>query len=389
MDKINEWSSQKRWNPFNSYKLLAQVYRWRRIREGQPIPQPSTISVDPINVCNLDCTWCNAKYILKKNHNMISRKMLLELADFFSSWQGSADWEKGVESVCLGGGGESLLNKHTGDFINRCVELGIEVGVVTNGTMINSFIEPLSKCTFVGVSVDAGSSETFMKLKSADYFDVVINNMRELVEYCKANDTRLSKPGQGYGVSYKYLIYPDNVREINQAAGIAKEIGCKNFHMRPVSVPWFDLGKTEEGILGFTPDVIREFNKQTMIARKLEDDDFGVFGITHKFDSKFNVSNQFRRCYAVFMTAVIMPATGQDPDQYSISLCCDRRGDELPLLGDNLGKANEIARLWGSRRHWEIAKSIDVDRCPRCTYQPHNQIFEHVILEDSMTYRFI
>ena len=35
-------------------------------------------------------------------------------------------------------------------------------------------------------------------------------------------------------------------------------------------------------------------------------------------------------------------------------------------------------------------RSIDIaNECPRCTYQPHNQIYEQVILNDSMTYKFI
>jgi len=33
--------------------------------------------------------------------------------------------------------------------------------------------------------------------------------------------------------------------------------------------------------------------------------------------------------------------------------------------------------------------AIDLGDCPRCTYQPHNQIMEHVVLNDNMTYKFI
>ena len=58
-----EWLPQKRWNPFNSNKLLAHVYRWRLIRRGRPLPPPVLITVDPTNVCNFDCVWCNAAYI--------------------------------------------------------------------------------------------------------------------------------------------------------------------------------------------------------------------------------------------------------------------------------------------------------------------------------------
>ena len=61
--KLKEWTFQKRWNPFNSYKLLVHVDRWREIRRNRPVPPPVLITVDPTNVCNYNCTWCNAAYI--------------------------------------------------------------------------------------------------------------------------------------------------------------------------------------------------------------------------------------------------------------------------------------------------------------------------------------
>ena len=73
-----------------------------------------------------------------------------------------------------------------------------------------------------------------------------------------------------------------------------------------------------------------------------------------------------------------------------MGLCCDRRGDtKLELLHDSLD-VEEIEKVWGSGRHWQIFDDIDVKtQCPRCTYQPHNQIYQSVIMDDSMTYKFI
>jgi MoaA/NifB/PqqE/SkfB family radical SAM enzyme len=388
--KIREWSPAKKWNPFNSFKLLTQTYRWRMIKRGNDIPQPSLITIDPINICDQKCVWCNADFILKNNKNMLSRKTLLNIADFLADWQGNKDWEKGVEAVCIAGGGEPLLNPHVGEFIERCVENGLQVSVVTNGTNINKFIEPLSKCTWVGVSIDSGSEETMKKLKGVDYFNKIIENMKNLVEFSKKNNTRLSKQIQGYGVSYKYLLHNSNIHEIFKAAEIAKSIGCRNFHMRPAGIPWDKLfNNNDQEMVKIDEDHIKEFNEQTNKARTLEDDKFGVFGITHKFDNKFDISNQFKNCYAVFMTAVFMPGTSDNKDEFNFGLCCDRRGDNNLILGNNLKDTNEIINLWGSKKHWEIFDKIKVEMCPRCTYQPHNQIYEHVILNDSMTYRFI
>jgi sulfatase maturation enzyme AslB (radical SAM superfamily) len=381
--KIDEWSIQKRWNPFNSYKLLAQVYRWRLIERGKKIPQPALITLDPINACDLNCVWCNSNYVLKKYHKKMTKETLFGIADFLKDWQGTKKWEKGVEGVCIAGGGEPLLHKDIGEFINRCVKNKIEVGVVTNGTHIDDFIEPLSKCNWVGVSIDAGTPENYERLKGKNKFHKVISNILNLTEYSKINKTTLNTTGQGYGVSYKYLLYPKNCHEVYQAARIAKMIGCRNFHLRPAGIPWNKVGKDK---YVFNEWNLGNYEKQIKEARTLEDKTFGVFGITHKFDDDLRTANQFKSCYAIFMSCVFMPPT-KDKDKFNLGLCCDRRGDKNLTLEDVTTK--DVKKFWGSEEHWKRHDKIKIETCPRCTYQPHNQIMEYVIKKDNMTYKFI
>ena len=391
-----EWSVHKKWNPFNSYKLLTHVPRWSLIKRGKPIPQPALVTVDPINRCNLKCQWCNAGYILEHRERALSKKTLLELADFLAGWQGCPDWPKGVEAVCIAGGGEPLLNKDTGHFIERCVANGIEVGVVTNGTLIDRFLEPLSLCTWVGVSVDAGSNAVFNRLKGlkpdAITFDHVVENMMRLIAYAKARRAPLaSDRSGGHGVSYKFLLCDGNIEDVYTAGKIAKSVGCKNYHVRPVGRPWHRLDEAAgEGFMQFSNGAVERFFNELERTRDLEDETFGVYGVTHKFSNAFDIENFFSTCHAVFMTAVFMPrAESSDENAFSMGLCCDRRGDaSLELVRDG-ASLDEVARLWGSREHWRIFDALDVNKCPRCTYQPHNQIYEHVITNDSMTYRFI
>ena len=106
-EKFQEWNPSKRWNPFNSYKLLSHVHRWKQIKRGKPIPPPVLITIDPTNVCNFNCVWCNAEFIRKKRKGSLSEKMLLNLADFLPRWgEGNPNWKPGVEAICIAGGGE-------------------------------------------------------------------------------------------------------------------------------------------------------------------------------------------------------------------------------------------------------------------------------------------
>ncbi len=384
---MKEWSPQKKWNPFNSYKLLAQVYRWRHIARGMPIPQPALVTIDPINHCNLKCDWCNADYMLKENRGMMCRDTLMELADFLPCWQGSPQWPAGVEAICIAGGGEPLLHPDVGAFIDRVVANGIEVGVVTNGTNMDRLLEPLSKCTWVGVSVDAGTAATFQRLKQVDCFESVLHNIEQLTTYAADHSCRLGGGRAGSGVSYKFLLTPENIDDIIPAARLAKALGCKNFHLRPAGVAWDKLSLYQQPL--FRNQERLRLQAAIDVVRPLEDETFGVYGITHKFADDLNPGNGFNHCHAAFMSCVVMPPRDEATERFRLGLCCDRRGDrqlEAPGVGSSV---RDIAGFWGSNRHWDLFDSIDVSACPRCTFQPHNQIMENVILEDSMTYKFI
>ncbi len=127
--KAPEWSEDKRWNPFNSYKLLAHVYRWRLIKRGSRIPQPVLVTIDPIQACNLSCSFCNSSRVITEKARKISRDQLLDIANFLPRWKSHDRWERGVESICIAGGGEPLLHPDIGAFIHRCLENKIQVGV--------------------------------------------------------------------------------------------------------------------------------------------------------------------------------------------------------------------------------------------------------------------
>jgi len=379
--KMLEWKHDKRWNPFNSYKLLIHVEYWKKINRRNIIPAPILVTVDPSNICNLNCQWCNSEYIRTKSHIMMSEDLLIKIADYLPVWCNSTP---GVQAVCIAGGGEPLTNRHVGSFIEQLIKNKIEVGVVTNGVLIDKFIEPLSKCSWVGVSVDAGIGQTYNLYKGSSTFGKVIENIQALIKYSKENKTTLGSDNPAYGVSYKYLIYKTNIHEMTIAAQTAKDIGCKNIHFRPASVPW---DKLENQTVLFHDNDIQEFDNQINKCMNLDDNTFNVYGITHKFSPQFKKSNNFKKCYAIFMTAVFEP--GINHNTFNLGLCCDRRGDKTLELLKNCGNPSEISYVWGGADHWKIHDSICVSKCPRCTYQPHNEIYENVILQDNMTYKFI
>ena len=394
-NKPAEWTSK--YNPFNSDKLMAQIPRWEGIQrwkyEGGALPPPTTVSVDPSNICDLRCDGCNASEVMHKNpRSMISKEGLEQLADFLGQWE--VDGFK-VKSVCGGGGGEPLINPHTSDFINRATQNGLKVGVVTNGTQIHNHLDALVKCDWVGVSVDAAYQHTYKKVKGADKFPQVIKNIRELVKASQGAPYvhPLGDEGNGRGVFFKYLLRPETVNEVYYAAKLAKSLGCRGMHIRPIAPPWGDLEKAAaEGATipnRFSDDDISRFRKRLTSARELEDDKFHIYGVTHKFDGTFAPTHDFKSCNAAYMSMVVMPPSSTfGGAQYDITTCCDRRGDDT-LTAKNLMNAGQIANYWGSEVHRYVAETIDVTKCPRCTFSPHQKIFENAVEVDNMTTDFI
>lgn len=389
-----EWRQAKRWNPFNSFKLLAHVGRWQHIARSGVMPAPALVTVDPTNRCNLGCVWCNAANVRSERGRSLSGKFLANLAEFLPSWGKSANPHFGVDAVCIGGGGEPLMNPHTPEFIEQAVANGLEVGMVTNGSRLDGIFPALAKCTWIGVSLDAANPGTFDRLKGtapeAGMFEKTVNGVTRLNEYIRSHSCRLGEDKPAYGITLKYLVYRENAGEMLEATRLAKRIGCKGIHFRPAATTWDNVGGGSE--IAFSPAEIELFREQLEEAFLLDDADFSVYGVTHKTADDFTRRNQFEQCHAVFMTTVFSPAAAADApdDAFVMSLCCDRRGDAgLELLRD-VTDVQEIARAWGGEKHWRIHDAIDIQRdCPRCTYQPHNQIFENVIVKDSMTYKFI
>jgi wyosine [tRNA(Phe)-imidazoG37] synthetase (radical SAM superfamily) len=359
MKRIQEWINK--YNPFNSIKALAHVEYWKSIKHGV-YPPPIFVSIDPSGKCNYNCGFCNASETIKKHSDE-----LLSIDNINTIIKMLKDWK--TRTTCIGGGGEPLMNANTGYLVDLLHYHGVRIGLVTNGSYIHKFIPQLKFCEWVGISVDAGTAETYKKVKGvkADLFHKVLKN----IEIFAQSRTKEHNPE----ITYKFLLHPNNYKDILEATKIAKNIGCDVIHIRPGGNPWFNLQGNE---FHFSHAQVQEGKEAIEEARsRYEDEFFKVFGIMHKFSMNWTVRKYFKNCYAGCVTCYI-------DHNGVIGLCCDRRGDDSLILGH----ISLYKELWGSEKHKEIMRTIDLLKCPRCTYSHVNEIFENVIFEDRMMYDF-
>lgn len=348
-----EWNDK--YNSFNSLKVLKHLEYWGPIVKGI-IPPPIMVNLDCFNNCNLHCPHCNAKKKLE-DKDIMSLDLINKIVDLFKFW--------GVKTTCVGGGGESSLNPNLRYLFENINKNGTKIGMVTNAVNINFLKDAAIYCDWIGVSMDCSCEETFIKMKGINRFNTVINNIKSLVN--------IGIPE----ITYKYLLHPDNINDIYDAVKLAKDLGCVSIHIRPGGYAWFE--KPEDNKFIFTKKDIEKTILNIDRARSdFEDSSFKVFGITHKFSNDWKPKHNFSKCYAVGTNCVIYP-NGE------IGLCCDRRGDSNLTLGN----IDNIKEVWGSKKHLDMIESINVNKCPRCTYSHINEIFENVIVTDKMKCNFI
>ena len=368
-EKRKEWVDKNKYSSFNSYKGLTYfsthyvpIANWL---EGKgKLPAPIECSLDPSHLCNYKCGHCNAQRYLEinkdeisKEDRVMSKEHMHDLMDFIAEW--------GIKGVCIGGGGEPLMNKGVWDLPSYIHKKGIESSFATNGSLIDDALaEEMMYCRWVGVSVDAGDKETFAKVHgvSSGLFDKVIGNLELLVKKKNKRDSNID-------ISYKMLVRPDNIDSLLNACVLAREIGVRDFHVRPVDLERKDI-QTAMDLNYNMPKILSMFEA----CHELETPDFRVFTVMHKYDPNFRVKHNFEDC----VSSPLMLQTCADGNIY---VCADHRIEKRFLLGSHHPDPKNILNFWGSDEHRKLLQSIRVNKeCGRCTYGEYARQIEELVI---------
>lgn len=189
---------------------------------------PFVVELDPTAACDLACPGCISEDLIALG-NRFTGERLAQLGDEFI--------EAGVKAVILIGGGEPLAHPKIGEFIEKMGLNDIHIGITTNGSFIDRWLEPISKYSkWTRVSMDAATERMFGLLRPTkngnNKFNKIVNNMRTLAKVKTGKlgfSFLIQTPADGVGV--------DNIHEIYDAALLARDIGCDYFEVKP-SYQW-------------------------------------------------------------------------------------------------------------------------------------------------------
>lgn len=206
----------------DSHKLMYHVPRVNGWLEGKNI-YPLYVEIAASGACNHRCVYCALDFMEYKPRFLeavLLKKRLKEMSRL------------GVKSIMYAGEGEPLLHKNIVDLINHTDEAGIDVALTTNGVLLTKNIldETLPKITWIKVSINAGTKETYSRIHrtNASDFNKVIENLHYAARL---------KHSQGYSctLGMQLVLLPDNYREVVLLAKIAKDIGMDYLVVKPYS----------------------------------------------------------------------------------------------------------------------------------------------------------
>lgn len=130
----------------------------------------------------------------------------------------------GVKGLQFTGGGEPTMHPDHLELFGRAQRLGIATALVTNGVNLDPTHPAVRAMSWIRVSVDAGTAETYARTRgvSAKHWPVVWKKVAELAEHCTGT------------VSVGFVVTPENFRELPAAAELAQAAGVANVRVGAV-----------------------------------------------------------------------------------------------------------------------------------------------------------
>lgn len=219
---------------------ISVVNYLRMIDWDKGTDAPFVVELDPTSMCNLACPDCISGELLNKDE--IPSDRLLRFVDELI--------DCGVKAVILIGGGEPMMHPAIGEVIRKLGEAKVKIGITTNGLFLKKYLDVTAEyASWVRVSMDAGSSETFNRVRPSkvgkSLFESAIKNMESFAKHKKGrlgySFMIFNEGNYGFkgiplksGALDKVSHIKTNVHEIFEAAKLSKQIGCDYFEVKPM-----------------------------------------------------------------------------------------------------------------------------------------------------------
>jgi MoaA/NifB/PqqE/SkfB family radical SAM enzyme len=230
--------------------LLVLKYQYFR-KHNYMLAKPFGLLLDPSNGCNLHCPGC--LHDVQDKKDFLWENGLLSLETYKKYLNSFGPY---ATHILFFNYGEPFINKQTPEFIALAKEYKLFTSLSTNLSLpIDAEAIVNSGLDYLVFSVDGASAKTYEKYRKGGKFELVMENMKKLVEAKKKYG--LSKPT----LVWQFLIFNHNKHEIDLAVNTAKEIGIDEINL---ATP-FDVSAADPEIT--IPAEVKSLSKRISFLR--------------------------------------------------------------------------------------------------------------------------
>lgn len=305
---------------------------------GGKIVYPIYMEMSPSGTCNHHCDFCGLDFMVGQRTRFLDtdllRKRLPEMAGL------------GVRAIQYAGEGEPLLHGDISNIVQHTFAAGIDVGISTNGSLLSVSLAKriLPHCTWIKISVDAGTRETHAKVhgcKESD-FGRVMANARSAAEIREAN-------GCDCLLGFQMVVLPENCSEARLLAVVAFGVGMDYVVFKPYS-----QGPMSENERYSDMKVSESWSKD---VRQLETS--GRFKVIVREEAfrKSMERRSYDRCLALPFWSYVDAGGG-------VWGCYRFLGDDRFYYGNI--RENTFEEIWEGelrRRNLEMMEDFDISQC--------------------------
>lgn len=262
--------------PYSNLKIFVHTQELGQIGAGNRIA-PIYVRIKPTNYCNHKCFYCSYADSELGLRNSVNR-------------QDQIPWEKmqeiiadlsdmGVKAVTFSGGGEPLVYPYIIETMQKTLEAGIDLSIITNGQMLEGKrAEMLAAAKWVRISFDSADAETYARVRGlpVEAFHEVCGNIRKF--------SRIKKKNCELGINF--VINHENADQVYDMAKMVKDLGAN--HIKYTARVTKDLFAYHEP---FRQKVVEQIHKA---KADLDGDGFRVI---NKYEGDFDSALIFERCY--------------------------------------------------------------------------------------------
>jgi MoaA/NifB/PqqE/SkfB family radical SAM enzyme len=264
----------------------------------------------------------------------------------------------GVMAIQFTGGGEPTVHPEHERIFTRAEELGLKRALVTNGvSMSDPLIAMLPRFSWVRVSIDAGTAETYAKVRDtpAGHFNKVWGNVTRLTHAIRL------QPGCVLGIGY--VVTPENWEEIGEGVRMAAESGAA--YIRLSAMFSTDGAWPYRNIYGEIKNFIHE------VADLWQRPDFKVHDL---FGERLQDLEEGPPDYPVCYYQHYNTYIGGDLNVYR---CCVLAYNKRGLLGSV--KNQPYGEFLAKPATQNLLNSFDARGCERCQFNSKNRAMNYIL----------